>query len=129
MASTFDDFKIHKREFKYLSNVMGIKMGNGYSFMSKPISPMLKEFTLHFTGYRYYFNNDGSIDYETNKNKNNLGALCQFYEEMNQCTTFIYNDSQFGAVNVRFAEPLVIPQTMGNRAVAEDFTIVLEEVA
>lgn len=120
---------LHKREFKYVGNVTAIQLGNGYSYVSKPISPQLREFTLHFTGFRYYFDSNGDIDYNTNKSKNNVGALCQFYEEMNQYTTFVYNDKQFGAVPVRFKEPLVIPSTVGNRGVVEDFTITLSEVA
>lgn len=125
---TFDDFMMHKRRFKYLPNTASVQLGNGYSYTSKPISPLLKQFELAFTGFRYYFNSDGSIDYETNKSKNNLGALCQFYEEMNQYTTFIYNDKQFGSVSVRFKEPLDVPSPIGNRGVVEDFKITLREV-
>lgn len=128
MPANFDAFMIHKRKFKYLGNTTSVQLGNGYSYVSKPISPLLKEFQLNFTGFRYYFNQDGTIDYETNKLKNNLGALCQFYEEMNQYTTFIYNDKQFGAVKVRFKEPLDVPSPVGNRGVVEDFTITLTEV-
>lgn len=125
---TFDNFMIHKRRFKYLPNTASVQLGNGYSYVSKPISPMLKELELTFTGYRYYFNQDGTIDYNTNKTKNNLGALCQFYEEMNQYTTFIYNDKQFGPIPVRFKEPLNVPNVVGNRGVVEDFSITLGEV-
>lgn len=129
MAANFDNFKLHKREFKYLGNVTAVQLGNGYSYISKPISPQLKEFTLSFTGYRFYFDEEGRLDYETNKSVNNMGTLCQFYEEMNQYTTFIYNDEQFGAVPVRFKEPLTIPKTVGDRGVVEEFRITLVEVS
>ena len=129
MPANFDNFMLHKRRFKYLGNTANIQLGNGYSYTSKPIAPLLKEFQLSFTGFRYYFNPDGTIDYETNQTKNNLGALCQFYEEMNQYTTFIYNDKQFGAVPVRFKEPLDVPTVIGNRGVVEDFNITLMEVS
>lgn len=125
----FDAFMLHKRRFKYLGNTTNVQLGNGYSYTSKPISPLLKEFQLTFIGFRYYFNADGSIDYETNKTKNNLGALCQFYEEMNQFTTFFYYDKQFPqGVPVRFKEPLDVPDPVGNRGVVEDFSITLSEV-
>lgn len=129
MAENFDKFKNHKREFKYLGNVTAVQLGNGYSYISKPIAPQLKEFTLSFSGYRFYFDEEGRLDYETNKELNNMGTLCQFYEEMNQYTTFVYNDEQFGAVPVRFKEPLTVPKTTGDRGFVEDFTITLVEVS
>ena len=128
MAANFDNFMNHKREFEYISNVVSIQLGSGYSYTSKPISPQLKKFKLNFTGFRYYFNADGTIDYETNKSKNNIGTLCQFYEEMNMYTTFLYNDPQFGTVSVRFTEPMKVPKTVGDRGVVEDFSITLQEV-
>ena len=132
-SPNFDNFMMHKRRLKYLGNTTSVQLGNGYSYVSKPISPQLKEFQLTFTGFRYYFNEDGSLDYETNKSKNNLGALCQFYEEMNQYTTFLYRDKQFitntkPGVYVRFKEPLDVPGPVGNRGVVEDFSITLVEV-
>lgn len=131
MAENFDNFMNHVRSFKYIQNTDSIELGNGYSYVSKPTSPLLKEFTLSFSGYRFYFNEDGTMDYETNKNKNNAGALCSFYETMNMWDNFIYNDEQFGGVLVRFAEPLgELKQKAGsNYGVVEDFTVRLKEVA
>lgn len=130
MALNFDNFMNHRRSFDYISNVVKIDLGGGYSYTSKPISPQLRKLTLSFQGFKYYFNSDGTLDYETNKNKNNIGALCQFYESVNEYQTFIYNDVQFGAMAVRFAEPIKIPSPIvrGNGAV-EPFTITLQEVA
>ncbi len=129
MAETFDNFMNHKRRFKYIQNTNSIDLGNGYKFVSKPNAPLTKEFNLIFEGFRYYFNPDGTIDYEKNKDKNNLGALCKFYEEMNMYGTFIYNDEQFGGVLVRFKEPLPEISTSKQFGVADEFTVVLEEVA
>ena len=72
MAESFDNFMNHKREVEYLQNTQAIELGNGYSYISKPISPLLKKFRLKFTGFRYYFNEDGTIDSQTNKNHNNF---------------------------------------------------------
>lgn len=122
-------FENHKRNFKYINNSDTIDLGNGYSFIAKPRSPMLKEFTLTFTGFRYYFDVEGSVDFETNKYKDNVAALCSFYETMGTWQTFIYPDEQFGNVQVRFSEPLEIPQTDGKRAVVKEFSITLQEVS
>lgn len=122
-------FENHKRNFKYLNNSDSIQLGNGYSFVAKPRSPILKEFTLTFTGFRYYFDSEGNIDYETNQYKDNVKALCDFYESVGTYQTFIYPDEQFGNVPVRFAEPLEIPQTDGHRAVVKDFSVTLQEVS
>lgn len=128
MAESFDNFMNHKREVEYLQNTQAIELGNGYSYISKPISPLLKKFRLRFTGFRYYFNEDGTIDSQTNKNHNNFRALSEFYETMNMCENFVYNDEVYGATMVRFAEPLKEPGTTGPHAVVNDFEIVLQEV-
>lgn len=130
-SETFDNFMNHVRTFKYVQNTTSIDLGNGYSYVSKPISPLLREFTLKFSGFRYYFNEDGTIDYEKNKSHNNVGTLCSFYETVNLWDTFKYNDEQFGTVLVRFAEPLgEIKQMKGSPfGVVEDFSIKLKEVA
>lgn len=122
-------FENHKRNFKYVNNSDSIDLGNGYAFTAKPRSPMLKEFTLTFTGFRYYFNIDDTIDFLTNEYKDNAAALCSFYETVGTWQTFIYPDEQFGNVQVRFLEPLEIPQTDGRRAVVKDFSIYLKEVS
>lgn len=128
MTENFDNFMNHKRDVKYLQNTSSVTLGNGYEFVSSPISPLLKEFTLYFTGFRYYFNDDGSIDYETNKDKNNVGALALFYEQMNMNNMFVYNDPVYGKTMVRFKEPLSLPKTLGPFAVVSDFSVVLTEV-
>lgn len=131
MAENFDNFMHHVREVERLQNVTSIKLGNGYSYISKPTSPMLKKFKLHFTGFRYYFKEDGNIDYEENKNLNNVGALSSFYDTMNMWDTFVYNDEEFGSVLVRFSKPLgPLKQKKGSQfGVVEDFEVELEEVA
>lgn len=122
-------FENHKRNFEYLNNSDSIQLGNGYEFVAKPRSPTLKEFTLTFTGFRYYFDSEGNIDAQTNQYWDNAKALCDFYEDMGTYQTFIYPDEQFGNVNVRFAEPLKIPQTDGRRAVVKEFSVKLKEVS
>lgn len=122
-------FENHKRNFKYLNNSNSIELGNGYAFIAKPRSPMLKEFTLTFTGFRYYFNENDEVDYETNAYKDNVAALCEFYQSVGTWDTFIYPDEQFGNVQVRFSQPMEIPQTDGRRAVVKEFSITLTEVS
>jgi len=122
-------FENHKRNFEYLPNSNSIELGNGYEFVSKPRSPTLKKFTLTFTGFRYYFNENDEVDHETNAYKDNVAALCDFYESVGTWDTFIYPDEQFGNVTVRFEEPMQVPQTDGHRAVAKEFSLTLKEVS
>lgn len=122
-------FVNHKRNYKYINNSDTIELGNGYSFVSKPRSPMLKEFTLTFTGFRYYFDENDKPTSEINKYKDNVKALCDFYESMGTYGNFIYQDEQFGNVRVRFKEPMEIPQTVGRKAVVNDFSVILAEVS
>lgn len=122
-------FANHKRRFTYIENSDKIDLGNGYGFTAKPNHPMMKEFTLTFKGFRYYFDKNDKIDYETNKYKDNMGALCSFYETMGTYENFIYPDEQFGNVRVQFKEPLDVPDTNGKKAVLDDFTVVLKEVS
>lgn len=123
------EFENHKRNFKYLNNSNSIELGNGYAFVARPRSPMLKEFTLTFAGFRYYFDENGNVDHETNIHRDNVAALCDFYQEHGTWDTFIYPDEQFGNVQVRFSEPLEIPQTDGRRAVVKEFSVTLTEVS
>ena len=130
MADNFDNFMYHKRAFDYLQNTVSVTLGNGYTFVSKPTSPQLRKFRLTFSGYKYYIDGEGKIDRETNKNKNNMAALCDFYEAHNMYEPFVYNDEQFGAVLVRFSAPLKVPKPQGNGyGVVSDFEIELTEVA
>jgi hypothetical protein len=122
-------FENYKRNFKYLNNSNSIQLGNGYAFVSKPRSPMLKEFTLTFTGLRYYFNENDEVDYETNAYKDNVATLCDFYQRHGTYETFTYIDEQFGPLPVRFLEPLEIPQTDGRRGVVKEFSVTLQEVS
>lgn len=122
-------FKNFKRTFDYLNNSDSIQLGNGYSFTSKPRSPLLKLFHITMTGMRYYFTEDGKMDYETNKYKDNLGALCQFYEENGTYMVFILPDEQFGNVHVKFKEPLKVGETLGKRAVVQSINLELQETS
>lgn len=126
-----DTFKFEnfKRTFDYQNNSDAIQLGNGYSFISKPRAPMLKLFHVVLTGMRYYFTENGEIDYETNKYKDNLGAFCQFYEEKGTYEVFILPDEQFGNVHVRFKEPLKVGETKGRRAVVPSISIELQETS
>lgn len=122
------NFPNHKRSYKYINNSDTIELGNGYSFVAKPKSPMLKEFTITITGFRYYFDETGAVDYDTNSDWDNVGTLCKFYEEHGTYDKFVYPDEQFGDVTVRFKEPLEIGNTNGKRAVVDDISFTLAEV-
>lgn len=122
-------FENYKRNFEYVNNSTSIQLGNGYEFVTKPRSPTLKEFTLTFTGFRYYFDDNGNVDHETNAYKDNIATLCDFYDSVQTYDTFTLYDEQFGSVPVRFKDPLKVPQTDGRRAVVKEFSITLKEVS
>lgn len=129
---TFDNFMLHKVKTDYLPNGFSVQFGGGYSFDSDGNYPLLKKFTLTFTGYRYYLktvNDVEVIDYEANIDINNMGALEEFYKRHHTYKNFIYNHPVYGRVYVRFAEALSIPEGIeSGNGVVKDFNIVLKEV-
>lgn len=127
MTATFN-FENFKRSFDYINNSDKISLGNGYSFVAKPRGPLLKTFHITMKGMRYYFTQNGEIDNVTNATKDNLGALCKFYEQVGTYDKFIFHDEQFGDVMVRFLEPLKPGDTVGRKAVVETITFDLGEV-
>lgn len=129
---TFDNFMLHKVKVDYLPQGFTVDLGDGYSFDTGGEYPALKRFTLTFVGYKYYLktvNDVEVIDNETNIDKNNMGALEQFYLRHLNYKNFIYNSPVYGKVFVRFASPLSIPEGVeSGHGVVKDFNLVLKEV-
>jgi phage-related protein len=129
---TFDDFMYHNDEISYINQGFSVDFGGGYSFATDGGFPVLREINLYFTGYKWYTKVEGFnevIDYETNKNINNMGNLREFYKRHLTYKSFIYNHPTEGELKVRFAEPLTLPRRVkGGGGVCEDFTIKLRQV-
>ena len=126
---TFDDFMLHNDDMAFVRQGFSVDFGGGYSFATDGEFPVLREFNLYFTGYKWYINDKGEIDTETNKNINNLGNLREFYKRHLTHKSFVYNHPTEGMVKVRFAEPLVLPRRIkAGGGVCEDFTVKLKQV-
>lgn len=126
---TFDDFMLHNDDMSFVRQGFSVDFGGGYSFATDGEFPVLREFNLYFTGYKWYINDKGEIDTETNKNINNLGNLREFYKRHLTHKSFVYNHPTEGMVKVRFAEPLVLPRRIkAGGGVCEDFTVKLKQV-
>lgn len=128
----FDNFMLHKVKTEYQPNGFSVAFGGGYSFDTDGGYPPLKKFTLTFTGYQYYLkevNGVEVVDKEKNIDKNNMGALEDFYLRHLTYKNFEYNHPVYGKVIVRFSEPLVIPEGIPEgRGILNDFNVVLKEV-
>lgn len=128
----FDNFMLHNDEVNFVTQGFSVDFGGGYSFATDGQFPVLRNFTLYFTGYRWYTkieNNRKVVDTETNININNIGALREFYKRHLMYKSFIYNHPTEGPVKVRFKEPLNLPKRIkGAGGVCEDFTVQLKQV-
>ena len=126
---TFDDFMLHNDDISFVNQGFSVDFGGGYSFATDGQFPVLRTFNLYFTGYKWYVNDKGEIDTETNKNINNLGRLREFYKRHLTHKSFLYNHPTEGMVKVRFAEPLILPKRITSAGgVCEDFTLKLKQV-
>lgn len=129
---TFDDFMMHNDDVSYVNQGFSVDFGGGYSFATDGGFPVLRELNLYFTGYKWYTKVEGSntvLDFETNKNINNMGALREFYKRHLTYKSFIYKHPTEGELKVRFAEPLALPRRVkSGGGVCEDFTIKLKQV-
>ena len=126
---TFDDFMLHNDDITFVNQGFSVDLGAGYSFATDGQFPVLRTFNLYFTGYKWYINDKGEIDTETNKNINNLGNLREFYKRHLTHKSFLYRHPTEGEVKVRFAEPLSLPRRIkAGGGVCEDFTVKLKQV-
>lgn len=129
---TFDDFMLHSDDITFVNQGFSVDFGGGYSFATDGGFPVLREINLYFTGYKWYTKREGVnevLDFETNKNINNIGALREFYKRHLTYKSFIYKHPTEGELKVRFAEPLVLPRRIkAGGGVCEDFTVKLKQV-
>lgn len=126
---TFDDFMLHNDDFNFVNQGFSVDFGGGYSFATDGDFPVLREFNLYFRGYKWYVDEKGQIDTETNKAINNIGNLREFYKRHLTHKSFIYHHPTEGEVKVRFAEPLKMPRRItSGGGVCEDFTVKLKQV-
>lgn len=123
---TFDDFMVHTCSLEYISQGFTMDMGDGYTFATDGKAPLTRKLILTFTGYKWYMTEDGHVDVETNKSINNLGALRDFWKSHLTHKQFIYKHPTEGNLNVRFNQPLKIPELKSpGFSVVKDFQVEL----
>lgn len=130
MVERFDDFMLHSRSLEHKSSAYSITLGGGYNLSVRNNAPEMKRWKLTFYGYKWYLNPDGTVDYETNKTKNNFGRLIDFANRHDVVEPFIYPDPVYGDTLVRFEsrvdEPVV---SRGSNGVVDSFSVTLIEVS
>ena len=122
---------IHKvPEVIYPNSSVQVQFGGGYTFAAPPSAPDQRIFRLYFTGMRWYLSDadDGTIDYETRADADNVGVLDQFYQSVRQWGNFTYNHSIYGALTVKFKNPLSLPTFDKDLWVLQDFQVDLLEI-
>lgn len=125
--TTFN-FPMHKVSTRYLPNGTTLQFGNAYAFTSKPDAPDQREFTLYFTGFKYFVNDDGTIDSTTNAAINNMAALEAFIVAHGIWNPFTYPHAIYGNITVLLKTPLEIPKgVVSGSGAVEDFQLVFVE--
>lgn len=122
------DFPYHRQRTEYPQSGNRIQLGNGYVFTSPPNAPDIRTFTLSFPTMFYYVNEtDNALDKIKNP-KYNMAVLEDFYNRHKLHKPFVYPHPVYGNIEVRFMDPLKIPEGIvnGNGAL-EDFNITLIE--
>ena len=121
-------FVIHSCRAMYPERGSQATLGGGWTHTQKPVGPPSRTFLLTFEGMRYYLDDLGRIDRETNP-KINLALLDDFYKEHEQHKYFLYDHYVYGTVLVLFKKPYQSPELVpqGDGA-SRAFTLELVEV-
>lgn len=104
------DFPYHSVTERYPESSTRVQFGGGYTFVSKPVAPDQRIFSLNFPALIYYTNPNGSADRSINP-KVNLWKLRDFYQAHRLYEMFVYElpADDGNRVTVRFNKPLEIP--------------------
>lgn len=90
-----------------------IKDFNGWDYTPQPVLPYRRKFKITLEGLRWYFNDDGTIDYATNPTMN-AGVLESFYAGHRRHKPFNYQHEWLGLMELRFDTPVNVPKAMPN---------------
>lgn len=118
------NYALHKVETQYPESSIRVQFGKSWQFAAKPDAPDQRVFKLTFSGFKYYIDENGQVEAETNEFVNNLYSLELFYQSVRLYEKFVYPHPVYGNVVVRFNKPLLVPKGVhGGNGVVEDFTI------
>lgn len=100
---------------------------NGWTFASKPRIPYQRKFRVTLHGMRWYLNTSGTYDEVTNP-KFNARLLELFYQANQTWDNFLWEHPHLGEIQVRFAEPVNVPEGRDNsNGYIEPFEVMLVE--
>jgi hypothetical protein len=124
---TFDFPFFGSPTVEYPDDQKRLKLGRGYTFVTKPLDPIERIFKLNMTGMQWHVDQSGNVD-ATVDPQTNARALEIFYETHRLHGEFWFPRPGYGNVRVRFSKPLQMPQPEGNKGVIPAFEIELMEV-
>jgi len=90
-----------------------IKDFNGWDYTPRPVVPYRRKFKILLGGLRWYFNDNGTIDYLTNPSYN-AGRLEKFYRDHRKWKEFGYEHEWMGSIELRFENPVSVPKAIPN---------------
>lgn len=122
------EFPYHTVATDYPESGFQINLGNSYSYAVGATSPDQRTFTLKFPTMKYFVNAQGQVDATIHPDLN-MKALEDHYNAHKRHITFTYDHPVYGVVNVRYRDPLRIPEGIkGGGGALKDFQIVFVEV-
>jgi hypothetical protein len=112
MAEFNFDFCIGSRVAEIIApEEPGIRDYNGWDYAPRPTLPYRRKFKVTLEGLRWYYLDNGTIDYATNPERN-AGVLEAFYEEHRKWKPFNFTHERLGSLELRFEAPLSIPKAL-----------------
>lgn len=84
---------------------------NGWDYTPRPVLPYRRKFKVTLEGLRWYYLQDGTIDYSANPERN-AGVLEYFYEDHRKWRPFNFLHERLGLLELRFESPLSIPKAL-----------------
>jgi len=107
MAIQTFDFPMHKVAVEYPARGKAVTLGNNWDYTVKSHTPVAKKFMLNFTAMRFF---DPLKTLTAQEEQYSLQALEDFYLAHELHETFLYPHERYGAIAVKFFQPLVIPE-------------------
>lgn len=112
MAEFNFDFCLNSRVAEIIApDEPTIRDYNGWDYTPKPPMPYRRRFKVILEGLRWYYLDNGNIDYATNVGQN-AGVLETFYEGHRKYKPFNFDHERLGVLELRFDAPLSIPKAL-----------------
>lgn len=121
------DFPYHKVSHRYSDRSTRLNLGNQWSYITKPTTPVIRIFTLKFEVMKFFENSQYLTPIERRYSAHHLDDFYQRHETFGE---FLYDHHTFGNIVVRFDQPLELSEGLtGAGGAILPFTVTLKEVA